>query len=341
MFFSAEEDNSPVSLRYHHVTTLSGTNAIKTLPQASVAKPSSVTFCSFASPLTTGVPTTATHKVDKATEPVLQPVESQHELTADATAAPVVTKAQSSEMLETLLTVFPKPPQLKFATVAEGSATKRHVSSTKETQTTANEAPQKEKNDSSTTSLIMSVAATRKKEPKITLPSKSNGEIGLEPKHTRRRSEHKPLKPLGVARKCRSAELKHQESSEHFQPQRCFDVPELPPRKKVRDFFLFDKSMNIQGNEDSATLTPVTKVRWSGSLGTLYPKPKILGDTVRCAAQADAISPRLMVNRLMSICDVTLTRAGNGKGKIANDCQPKTELMTVSPIDKHKSTVAS
>ena len=189
------------------------------------------------------------------------------------------------ETLETLLSVYPKQRQFKFAAVSSAD----EIFSTSPSEGHDEVIPiyaqdkhvgQREdfKHQESAEALIMSLAATLKKDRKLSLPAKL-------PIKQRQQPDKKKFKLLAdfQKRNYRSAGLgvkllakngKHTGSSRKFQKDQ-----HQANEKHVRNMLSLE-SLHSADKAADFPRTPMCEVRWVGSLGTLYPKPKISSNPV-------------------------------------------------------------
>nr|XP_002131997.1 uncharacterized protein LOC100186143 [Ciona intestinalis] len=277
----------PVSFRYHHVT--SEATAAQDSPKVTrtPTPKNPLAFCSFSSPIVTGIAdNTLIQNEDKGNE--ISPKESVS--TSKLHDLDKKEEKIKSEDLNNLLTVFPKPPQFKF-------------------------------------SGIQALPGTHEGKDKLKVRtehgSKSRpGEIARKGQPVGKRSVQSASAPqvrIGLTSGSIPAQKQSPISS------KSFELSSMPTQMRENEVFV-PQNKRIVDSELDFAIVPMTKVRWSGSLGTLYAKSKP-------NEQSNIMHSTEVNDPILSSSDAR---------KITNDRLDQSNLMSISPIEKHsKGAVVS
>ncbi|XP_076814651.1 uncharacterized protein LOC143460874 isoform X1 [Clavelina lepadiformis] len=363
---SAEGHNKSVSLRYHHVSSEQANGKTSSLSTSMPAdsKSSNMTFYSIASPILTPVkiPETIQLVVSEGSnsarqhqnattylrEKKLQKLDRE-ESKADVTPRarlPFATeekKGSKEENLDALLTVFPKPPQFKFSGIQKlgnSSAGNNHQEN-KPLSSEHNGIIKDLRNQPANTIqnnaneiLVMSFNASVQKSKKLIMSDK------LRASDLRRKADLIAVKSSNSKRQCSSAAQTLQNALSASSPlikqeqQASFYTNPKIEQDGKANVVVIDKYQQLD-KDVSIALVPMSKVRWSGSLGTLYTKSKPGPES---KVEIPSSESKLVAEQLPNALDKASKKLVESKDFSRQP--PKTDLMTVSPIEK-RSAIAS
>ncbi|XP_078487718.1 uncharacterized protein LOC100186143 [Ciona intestinalis] len=323
-FFVSDDAPQPVSFRYHHVT--SETTAARDSPTVTCTPTpkNPLAFCSFSSPIVTGIAENILmQNEDKGNENSPKesvPISKLHDIDRKE-------EKIKSEDLNNLLTVFPKPPQFKFS----GIQTLPGTNEGKEKLKVRTEHGSKSRPGKTTPRnvVILSMQSNFKKDYRKTLKSVEHfqnlhkqSEIARKGQPVGKRSVQSASAPqvrIGLTSGPIPAQKQSPISS------KSFELSSMPTQMRENEVFV-PKNKHIVDNELDFAIVPMTKVRWSGSLGTLYAKPKSI-------EQGNIMHSTEVNDPILSSSDAR---------KITNDRLDQSNLMSISPIEKHsKGAVVS
>lgn len=294
----ADEDHSSVALRYHHVTKDNGVYVSQLNPsinqksrpiiRGTALPPSTITPAKPTEIILDNTDNKDSHLSIESVNKVVGQTKSSKEIGKTEATLPlqppthVKDTLSKLESLEKLLTVFPKPPQFKFAGIQQSPDKNREVNSYKVKSMSSQKTSSTENSPFSETRLHHHQSVNDAITASVVSALKRNArQAALENKIIRKQCDK--VNKLSSSRNCFSAAQVIQRNSKwlsvtaHSSGPMMFNNRELNKHSmstsSSSNLLLYDSLKS--DDEVSFALIPDSKVRWSGSLGSLYKKTPI------------------------------------------------------------------